>query len=198
MTRLLVIFLVLLLSGQPALEGQAPPPPQLQITILEGEGALNNIKQQTAREPIVQVQDENHRPVAGALVIFTLPGSGPSGNFAGGSAEYDGVTDANGQVTATGLSPNKIAGRFQIQVDVKYHGLTAHATINQTNSVGSAGAAPPPPVAAHSFPVKAVLIAGAIAAGIGIGVVASQSGGTKPVTITTGATTVGAPAVRRH
>jgi hypothetical protein len=198
MTRLLVIVLVLLLSGQPALEAQAPPPLKLQITILEGEGALNNIKQQTAREPIVQVQDENHRPVAGALIIFTLPGSGPSGTFAGGSTVFDGVTDANGQVTATGLTPNKIAGRFQIQVDAKYHGLTAHATIDQTNSTGSASATPPPPAAVHTFPVKAALIVGAVAAGVAVAVLASQSGGSKPATITTGATTVGAPSVRRH
>jgi hypothetical protein len=198
MTRLLVIVLVLLLSGQPGLDAQAPPPAQLQITILDGEGALNNIKQQTAREPIVQVQDENHRPVAGALVIFSLPGSGPSGTFAGGSTLYNGVTDANGQVTATGLTPNKIAGKYQIQVDAKYHGLTAHASMNQTNFVGSASQATTAPAAAHAFPVKIVLIVGAIAAGAAIAVAVSQSGGSKPATITTGTTTVGAPTLQRQ
>ena len=34
--------------------------PMLNLVVLEGEGATNNIRQRTAREPIVQVQDENH------------------------------------------------------------------------------------------------------------------------------------------
>ena len=32
--------------------------------IVEGEGAINNIRLRTAREPIVQVEDENRKPVA--------------------------------------------------------------------------------------------------------------------------------------
>src|ERR1700739_926634 len=126
MKRGLALMIALALSARPAGYADAPPPSQLQITILEGEGALNNIKQQTAREPIVQVEDENHRPIAGALVIFSLPQSGPSGTFAGGSTEFDGVSDATGRATATGLTPNKVIGKYQIQVDVKYHGLEAH------------------------------------------------------------------------
>jgi hypothetical protein len=196
MTRFLVVILILLLPGT-GLNAQAPPPPQLQITILDGEGALNNIKQQTAREPIVQVEDENHKPVAGALVIFSLPQSGPSGTFAGGSIEFDGVTDASGHATATGLTPNSIAGKYQIQVTVKYHGLTAHATINQSNFMGSTtgGAASP---AAHAFPLKAVLIVGAIAAAAAIAVVASQSGKGSSTTVAAGPPTVTAPSLRRR
>ena len=61
--------------------------PRLSLLVLEGEGAINNIKQRTAREPIVEVQDENHRPVAGAFTRTRLPdgraatgcGSAPSG-----------------------------------------------------------------------------------------------------------------------
>jgi hypothetical protein len=197
MTRFLVVVLVLLLSGQAGLDAQAPPPPQLQITILDGEGALNNIKQQTAREPIVQVEDENHKPIAGALVIFSLPQSGPSGTFAGGSTEFNGVTDAAGHVTATGLTPNHIVGKYEIQVTAKYHGLTAHATINQSNFMGSTGGGAPP-AATHAFPLKAVLIAGAIAAAAAIAVVASQSGGGPSTTITAGPPTVTAPSLQRR
>ena len=47
--------------------------PMLNLVVLEGEGATNNIRQRTAREPIVRVEDENHRPVAGAIVVFTCP-----------------------------------------------------------------------------------------------------------------------------
>ncbi len=64
---------------------QAPAPAKLNIVIVEGEGAINNIRQRTAREPIVQVEDENHRPVAGAAVLFLLPENGPGGTFANGA-----------------------------------------------------------------------------------------------------------------
>ena len=42
----------------------AATPPRIEV--VEGDGAINNIRQRTAREPIVQVEDENHKPVAGA------------------------------------------------------------------------------------------------------------------------------------
>ena len=67
-SRLLAVLVAAALAGSPSLDAQSAVPQNLQITILDGEGALNNIKQRTAREPIVQVTDENHKPVAGAVV----------------------------------------------------------------------------------------------------------------------------------
>ena len=49
-----------LLSAKPAESPQAAP--MLNIVIVEGEGTLNNVKQRVNREPIVQVEDENHKP----------------------------------------------------------------------------------------------------------------------------------------
>src|SRR4051794_34631391 len=50
-----------------------------------GDGAINSIRQRTAREPIDQVQDRNRRPVAGAVVMFQLPADGPGGAFPNGA-----------------------------------------------------------------------------------------------------------------
>jgi hypothetical protein len=50
-------------SSVPAVFGQAPVH-TLNLVIVEGDGVINNIRQRTAREPIVQVEDENHKPVA--------------------------------------------------------------------------------------------------------------------------------------
>jgi hypothetical protein len=116
----------------PTAMAQAPVA-SLQITILDGDEAMNNIRQRTAREPIVQVEDENHKPVAGAAVIFLLPNDGASGTFSGGVRTLTTVTDSKGQAVARGLRPNHVAGRFQIRVQVSYQGKTAQATINQTN-----------------------------------------------------------------
>ena len=54
-----------LLTALPKFPAVAAPP-ELNIVIVDGEGDTNNIRQHTAREPIVQVEDENHKPVAGS------------------------------------------------------------------------------------------------------------------------------------
>ena len=51
-------------------------PTELNIVVLEGEGATNNVRQRVARDPVVRVEDENHKPIVGAAVVFTLP-TGP-------------------------------------------------------------------------------------------------------------------------
>src|SRR5215469_13215110 len=80
--------------------GAQEAPPKLNIVIVEGDGAINNIRQRTAREPIVEVQDENHKPVAGAAVVFALSDQGASGTFAGGAHTLTVVTDNQGRAIA--------------------------------------------------------------------------------------------------
>jgi hypothetical protein len=168
--------------------------PMLNLVVVEGEGATNNIRQRTAREPVVQVEDENHKPVAGAVVVFTLPSNGAGGAFANGAKTLTMVTDNKGQAVARGLRPNGIKGQFQIRVNASYQGRTASANISQTNAVLSASGA-----AAHggiSGKLIAVLaVAGAAAAGGAYWATHSGSGTPAPVTTTiaAGAGTVGPP-----
>src|ERR1700676_5285514 len=109
----LIFLLILNYIGLPAW-GQNPT--SLQILIVEGEGAINNVKQRVNREPIVQVEDENHKPVAGAAIIFFLPNDGPSGVFAGGSTTLTTTTDAQGQAVARGIRFSNQAGIMHIRV----------------------------------------------------------------------------------
>src|SRR5258708_17658844 len=111
--------------------------PKLFINIVEGEGALNNVKQRVNREPIVQVEDENHKPIAGAAVVFFLPTSGPGGAFANGSQTLTVTTDSLGRAAATGIRPNHQTGQMQIRVTASHGGLTASAIITQMNIVGA-------------------------------------------------------------
>ena len=145
-------------------------PQKLNIVILEGEGAINNIRQRTAREPIVQVQDENNRPVAGATVIFLLPDSGPGGTFPQGMQSLSVVTDSNGRAVARGFRPNDISGKYQIQVDASYQNLSAQTTINQANAVLTAAAA-------GGVSAKLILILVAVGGAIAGGVFAATSRG---------------------
>src|SRR5450631_1911837 len=115
--------------------GQTPSSPnRMFIQILDGEGALNDIRGRTAREPIVEIQDENHKPIAGAIVIFTTPGSGPSATFANGLTTFQTTTLADGRATATGFKPNTTSGSYQIQVNATFGSLSSVAVVNEINA----------------------------------------------------------------
>jgi hypothetical protein len=145
---------------------------KLRIVILEGEGAVNNIRQRTARDPVVQVVDENDRPVGGAVVTFTMPLRGASGTFANGARSVTMLTNPQGVATATGVAPNAVSGEFAIQVNASYQGQTASATITQSNIAG----------AAAGISTGATLgIIGGIAAGAAVAVVLGLSGDSGPV-----------------
>jgi hypothetical protein len=186
----IALSLCFLIAGGEACTASAQssaPPTSLQIVILDGEGALNNVKLRTAHEPIVQVQDENHKPVAGAAVIFLLPNSGPGGTF-NGALSFSTITDAEGKAVAQGLMPNQITGHYQIQVRAKYNDLSTETTIAQENFLEKTSG---PSHAGHPL-VKWVLI-GAAAAGAGIAIGIATSQGSHSTTITAGQPTVGAP-----
>lgn len=174
----------------------APPAPALRIVILEGEDVSNNIKERTAREPIVQVEDENHKPVAGAVVLFTVTTqSGHAGaTFLNGAKTFSGQTGANGQIHAQGFQPNGHAGQFHINVTASKGQLTTHTQIAQTNVAAASTAATtatiPGFVATHVVLVSLVA-AGAVVGGVVGGVVASQNNPGTAIAAGTG--TVGAP-----
>lgn len=135
--RLAVVALCLALIAQSSIPtATAQTTAGIKIVIVQGEGAVNNVKQRVAREPIVEVQDENNRPVVGALVLFTLPERGASGVFANGSHTMSVVTDAQGRAIGAGLKPNNVGGNFQIRVDATYQNQTASASISQSNAGG--------------------------------------------------------------
>ena len=182
------LLLTNLFGAHPVDSPQAAP--MLNIVIVEGEGTLNNVKQRVNREPIVQVEDENHKPIAGAAVVFFLPTSGPSGTFANGSQTLTVTTDATGRASATGIHPNHTLGKMQIRVTASANGLSASATITQTNIAGAN-------VGRGLSTTAKILIVAGVAAGIGAGVYfgtrGSSNGPTTGITITPGTPSVGGP-----
>jgi hypothetical protein len=191
-----LIFLVLLnLLGIPGWSQQNPA--GLQIVIVEGEGALNNIKQRVTRDPIVQVEDENHRPIQGASVVFTLPNQGPGGTFDNGTNTLTTMTNNQGQAVARGIRFNNQVGSMQIRVTASFGGQTATAVITQTNLIGTSGGGGGGGGSATKWLII-LGVAGAVAAGV---IVATHGGSSSPtapppvptVTITPGTPTVGAP-----
>ena len=160
---------------------------KLNLVVVEGEGAINNIRQRTAREPIVQVEDENHKPVAGAVVVFTLPSQGAGGTFAGGQHTLTVVSDSQGRAVAHGLKPNHVQGQYQIHVNASFGGQTAATTIAQSNILAAAaGGAVAAGISAKLIVILAV--AGAAAAGGAIYATHSGNNGNGAAVIPAGVT----------
>ena len=161
--------------------GGSSPGEELTIVIVEGEGGINNIKKGIATKPVVEVHDRNKNPLAGVLVTFTLPGTGPSGTFVNGAQLIQVTTDASGRASAV-LHPNDVSGNFNITVHASYHGHTATASISQTNSLaGAAGASSAAGIAAaHSHLLLTIaVVAGAAVAGSLGAYYGSKGGATK-------------------
>lgn len=189
----------LLLAVAAALTAQEPGP-KLNLVVVEGDGAINNIRQRTAREPIVQVEDQNHKPVAGAAVVFTLPGHGAGATFANGAHSLTVVTDANGRAVAHGLQANRIQGQFQIHVHASYQGQTASTTISQSNIATATAASTTAAASGISAKLIAIIAVAAVAGTVGglyashtIGGGGNSTGTASLVTISPGSGSVGPP-----
>lgn len=195
--RFLSVLLATLLAMpfSPGLTAQAPL--KLNLVIVEGEGAINNIRQRTTREPIVQVEDENHRPVGGAAIVFALPSNGASGTFANGAQTLTTITDNQGRAVARGLRPNNVQGQYQIRVTASKEGQTVTGTITQTNALVAGAAAGAAGVGISVKLLTILAVAGAAAAGGAV--YATRNGGGDstptpvPATITATGGTVGPP-----
>jgi hypothetical protein len=194
-----VTLVIGITSGWQPVFAQAQPDAtssdDLTIVIVEGDGGINNMKKGIATKPVVEVHDRNKRPLAGALVTFTLPNYGASGTFADGSQVLSVTTDEAGRATAA-LRPNNVAGQFKIDVRASFQGHTGTTSITQTNALagaaaGSAGAAAGAAAAHSHLLVIAIVVGAAVAGGIAAGVELHGGGATKAPAAPSG--TIGAP-----
>jgi hypothetical protein len=106
----------------------------IHVVILEGDGAINNIRSQHAKEPIVRVEDASNRGVPGAVVTFVLPADGAGAVFGNGGRSLTLTTDDRGEAVARGLHANHTSGNFQIRVTASQGGRSASASLTQTNA----------------------------------------------------------------
>lgn len=130
----LAVLLCCLLSAPVNAWQPGGAPRAISIVIVEGDSAINNIRQRIAREPIIEVVDENKNPVPGALVTFLLPQSGASGVFPNGSRMLTVMTGSDGRAVARGIRVNSLEGQWQMRVTASYQGATANAAIGFTNA----------------------------------------------------------------
>jgi hypothetical protein len=172
----------------------------LQVNVVDGEGAFNDIRRVQARIPVVEVRDEDNKPVQNARVVFQLPDMGASGTFADGSLTLISTTDAQGRASATGLRPNKTEGNFVITVTASKEGAVGHGEVRQSNTLAGGDQS----VQSGGGHGKAKLLIAVAGAAGGIAIAALRAGGgsksssssssSAPVTsLSTGAITIGGP-----
>ena len=170
----------------------------LKIVAIEGEGAINNTRTKTAVAPVVEVKDDQDKPVTGAEVVFQLPAAGPGGVFNGWMRTQTVRTDAQGRAAATGFAPNEEEGRFNIKVIATSGTKTATLVIGQSNSRTGGGTTAAAKRGSSHKTLWILLGLGAAAAITG-GIVATHgddngsAASSTAVTVTPGAVTVGGP-----
>lgn len=166
----------------------------LRVIALAGEGETNDIELRVMAPLVVQVLDQNARPVEGADVIFQFPMAGPSAAFANQQQTQVFRTNADGQAAATGWTANGQSGRFQVRVSAVRGTETGEAVISMTNATTGAAAAKKKDEAKHWwssrwFKIAAIAgAAGAVTAGV---LLSLDNGNPHTVSVSLGTPSIG-------
>jgi hypothetical protein len=185
-----------LLAQQPNLApANAPVLEGLKVLVLEGQDGVNNIREPMPMNVVVEVRDQNDRPVEGAKVDFQMPLMGPSGGFEGGVRNKEATTNIQGQA-AVSYNPNMELGRFTIQVKATQGGRGGMTTVQQQNATTSVAGESKSWFSRHKKLVIVVAVA-AVGVGLAVGLTrggkSSSSSGSSGLTITPGVPTVAGP-----
>jgi len=151
----------------PSAQTQSTMAEKLRVIVLQGQGATHEIERGLTALTVVEVRDENERPVEGAVVTFRLPESTQVGSFAGGRMSQTGRTNSQGQAGMVGFVPNQTAGSLTITVTAVFGNLMGRASISQSTKQSFL----PETVKTKSFWQKwkwPIIIAAGAAAGGGI------------------------------
>ena len=210
MRRWLSPLIAALLAWPNIATGQQPPPtPQikpmaplptvksLRVTALAGNGEMNDLERRVMAPLVVQVVDQNDRPIEGADVVFRFQLGGPGASFADQKNSKTVRTNLQVQAAATGWTANGQVGTFQIHVTASYGNQIGEATISMTNVTritreGKTSRKHRSWYASKWVKIGAIAGAAGLVAGI---VLATRGSGTstRTVTISPGSPSVGAP-----
>jgi hypothetical protein len=191
-----LVLLGLCIAMRPTAASAQNVPGSISLVIVEGEGATSYVRQRVTHDPVVRLEDDDHRPIAGAPVVFALPVSGTSGEFLNGSRNLTVITDSEGLAAARGLRTNDSPGKLQIYVTASYRGLRARTLVNQVVQPAPGGK---PVSQIHSSGShgkwKWIVLGIAAGGGAGAGVYFAHqsSNSSSPVSISTGAVSFGSP-----
>lgn len=172
----------------------------LKLLVLAGNGEMNDLERRVMASLVVQVLDQNDRPVEGADVVFRFPLNGPGATFTGGKTSQTARTNGTGEVAAVNWMANGEVGTFEVHVTATYGNEIGETTLKMSNVTRIVEGAKKSSKQSHWYSptwVKIAIIGGVAGAVAGI-VLATRggghsTGGTVPVTITPGPPAVGQP-----
>jgi len=215
-----VLAVLLLLAPGPVHAGEQAPAPQqpaaqaapatpmaplpmvrgLKVTALAGNKAMNDLERGIMTPFVIQVLDQNDRPVEGAEVVFRFPLNGPGATFRGGNSSQTVRTNGQGQAAALNWTANNEVGAFDVHVTAAYGNQLGETTVSMTNvtRIVEDGKGGKKEAKWYSSKwVKIAIIAGGAATAAGIILAthggSSSSSSTPSVIITPGSPTVGGP-----
>ena len=119
--------------AQPIPPSQLPVEQSLKIRVLAGNDEMNDLQRNVMAPLVVQVEDQNDRPMDGAEVVFRFPISGPGAVFTGGKTSATVRTNAGGQAAATNWTANGQVGTFEVHVTASYGNQIGETTLKMTN-----------------------------------------------------------------
>ena len=177
---------------------QLPTVQDLRVVALAGNNEKNDLERKIMAPLVVEVIDQNARPVEGAEVVFRFPLNGPGATFRNQQTSKTVRTDGKGQASATGWMANNELGTYQVRVTASYGNEVGETTITMTNAarVTDEDKKAKSSRSWWSSPwAKAAVIGGAAAvvAGVVLGTRGGGGSSSHTVTITPGPPVVGAP-----
>ena len=190
----------------PAPGAAGPTTPGLNIVVIAGNNAVNIVKDAATSIVTVEIRDMDNHPVAGAVVNFASPDSGPSVLFPNGARAFSVVAEANGRATVQEGEPIA-TGPFTVTVAAEFQGRVATAQIRQENYLTYADAerahrevaslaahqAPRHKLSNRAIAVIVIGVAAATAAGVAVGLRGGGSSSSQASGLGAGTPTVGAP-----
>jgi hypothetical protein len=167
--------------------------------VLAGNGEMNDLERKVMAPLVVQVVDQNERPMEGAEVVFRFPLDGPSATFTGGKTSATVRTNGGGQAAAVNWMANGQAGAFQVHVNATYGNQIGETTVSMTNATrieaNTKTKSKGESLWSHRWFKFAVIGGAALAVGLGVyfATRGGSKGGGSTVTISPGSPGVGAP-----
>lgn len=180
----------------------APAIQGLKVVALAGKGEANDLQRHVMAPLVVEVLDQDDRPVEGAEVVFRFPINGPSATFPDGKTSRSVHTNGQGQAAAMNWAANNQVGSFEVHVTATYGNQVGEINIPMSNAdrVVVENARSTAKRGGWWSPtwVKAAIIGGTVALAAGV-FLATRGGGSKStstpttVTITPGSPSIGGP-----
>jgi len=143
--RALSLALVALLVCAPSASAQlsAASSDQIELRIVSGSGAEFQPGSQQKQRLVMQVVNQDERPLAGVAVTFQLPDDGPSGLFGNGQRSIVAFTNDEGEASITGVKWNNYSGPVSIRVTA-VKGMAHAGTLLPVRLTAGSGKPPVP------------------------------------------------------